>query len=65
MAPSTSDLQPLVRIAIWIATGYLLANGTDPALVNMLRTDPHVAAAILGLFNTAWYVAAKYFGWRT
>ena len=61
-----------VRIALFIASGYLLNAGLPPALVEMITNDPGTAemvsqaiAAALALLVYLWSRLARWMGWST
>ena len=57
-------LSPLVRIALYIVTGWLAGAWLDPETVEMIR-HPETVAVVTGLVAGAWYTLAKWRGWRT
>lgn len=66
------ELQPLIRIALYIAAGYLANAGLPVELVQLISTDPSIAdllgqaaAGLIALLTMAWWRIAKRMGWRT
>lgn len=58
-----TDIFPFVRIGLYALAGYLAGQGADSWVVDYIRTDPDLAAAVVGAVAAAWYAAAKRFGW--
>lgn len=58
-----AELFPFVRIALYALAGYLAGQGADSYIVDYIRMDPDLAAAVVGAITGAWYAAAKKFGW--
>lgn len=58
-----TDLFPFVRIALYALAGYLAGQGADSYVVEYIRMDPDLAAAVVAAVAGAWYAAAKKFGW--
>jgi hypothetical protein len=58
-----TDIFPFVRIGLYALAGYLAGQGTDSWIVDYIRTDPDLAAAVVGAVAGMWYAAAKCFGW--
>lgn len=58
-----TELFPFVRIGLWVVAGYLAGQGADSWIVEYIRTDPDLLAAVVGVIVSAWYAAAKKFGW--
>lgn len=67
-----NELQPLIRIACYIAAGYLAKAGLPPEVVGIVSTDPHFAellgqavAAVLAGGALLWWRLAKRLGLAT
>lgn len=58
-----TELFPFVRIGLYAVAGYLAGQGTDSWVVDYIRTDPDLAAAVVGMIAAGWYATAKKFGW--
>lgn len=58
-----TELFPFVRIGLYALAGYLAGQDADSWVVDYIRTDPDLVAAIVGVLAGAWYGAAKRFGW--
>jgi uncharacterized PurR-regulated membrane protein YhhQ (DUF165 family) len=58
-----TDIFPFVRIALYALAGYLAGQGADSWVVDYIRTDPDLAAAVVGAVAGVWYAAAKRWGW--
>lgn len=54
----------LVRLGLIFVTGFLAREGYDGDLVQILRDDPEVIAAVTALIWGAWYFLARRFGWQ-
>jgi hypothetical protein len=66
------ELQPFIRIALYIAAGYLANAGLPAELVQLVSTDPSIAdlmgqaaAGLIAVLTMAWWRIAKRMGWRT
>jgi hypothetical protein len=59
-----SELAPLVRIGLFIFSGYLANAGYDNTIVQYIRTDPEVAGMVLAGATALWYAAAKIWNWK-
>jgi hypothetical protein len=59
-----SELGVIVRVALLILTGWLANAGHDPELVQFLRYDPEVLAAVTGAMWAVWYGLARWLGWK-
>jgi hypothetical protein len=58
-----AELAPLVRIGLFIFSGWLSAQGYDSEVVQYIRTSPEVAGMVLGGITALWYAAAKLWNW--
>lgn len=58
-------LAPFVRIALYAFAGYLAGQGADSWIVEFVRFDPDLLAAVVAIIAGAWYAFAKGKGWRT
>lgn len=58
-----TNLFPFVRIGLYALAGYLAGQGTDSWIVEYIRTDPDLAAAVVAAIAGGWYALAKAFGW--
>lgn len=56
-------LFPFVRIGLYALAGYLAGQGADSWVVDYIRTDPDLAAAVVGVVAGIWYAAARHWGW--
>lgn len=64
-AERIARLAPLVRIALYVLTGWLGSSFLDPATVSLIRDDPTLLALITGGVAAVWYGLAKWRGWAT
>jgi hypothetical protein len=67
-----SELIVLIRIALHLLSGYLLAAGVPPEVVHIITTNPEIVngiaaflAALPSLISLAWWRVAKWRGWST
>jgi hypothetical protein len=58
-----TEIFPFVRIGLYALAGYLAGQGADSWVVEYVRTDPELLAAVVAAISGAWYAAAKRFGW--
>jgi len=66
------EMQPLIRIALYIAAGYLANAGLPAELVQLVSTDPAIAdligqaaASLVALVGLVWWRIAKRMRWTT
>ena len=59
-----AELAPLVRISLFIFSGWLSAQGYNSEIVQYIRTDPEVAGMVLAGVTAVWYAAAKLLDWK-
>jgi len=66
------EMQPLIRIALYIAAGYLANAGLPAELVQLVSTDPAIAdligqaaAGLVALVGLVWWRIAKRMRWTT
>jgi hypothetical protein len=66
------ELQPFIRIALYIAAGYLANAGLPAELVQLVSTDPAIAdligqaaAGLVALVGLVWWRIAKRMRWTT
>ena len=59
-----AELAPLVRICLFVFSGWLSGQGYDSEVVQYIRTDPEVAAMVTFGITAAWYGAAKLWNWK-
>ena len=62
---TAAALAPLVRIALYVLTGWLGSSILDPETVELIRKDPELLMAISGGIAAGWYAVAKWKGWQT
>lgn len=58
-----TNIFPFVRIALYALAGYLAGQGADSWVVDYIRTDPDLVAAVVALIAGGWYALAHRFGW--
>lgn len=61
---TAGTLAVLVRIALYVVTGWLAGAWLDPETVKLIR-DPETVAVVTGIVAGAWYALAKWRGWKT
>ena len=66
------EMQPLIRIALYIGAGYLAKAGLPPELVHLISNDPgmidligQAAASLVALVGLVWWRIAKRMRWTT
>lgn len=59
-----AELAPIVRISLFIFSGWLSQQGYDNTVVQYVRTSPEVAATVVGGVTALWYAAAKIWNWK-
>lgn len=60
-----TTLAPFIRIGLYAVAGYLAGQGADQWVVDYVRTDPELLAAVTGAVAAGWYAIAKWRGWKT
>lgn len=58
-------LAPFIRIALYAFAGYLAGQGADSWIVEFVRFDPDLLAAVVAIVAGGWYAFAKRKGLRT
>jgi len=59
------DIFPFVRIALYLFSGWLAAQGANPDVVAFIKMDPQLAASITAAVTAVWWQIAKRKGWAT
>jgi len=58
-------LAPIVRIILFIVSGYLVGQGwIDQETADLLRNQETIGLVVMGLTG-AWYAVARWRGWAT
>jgi membrane protein DedA with SNARE-associated domain len=65
IAETSASVAPLIRILLYIITGWLGSAWLDPETVDLIRTDPALLASLSGGVAGVWYAIAKRRGWAT